>query len=239
MSRTRAVPKGDTASATGGTKGVERDPARRRLAVLDKDDAPPRRRAPASEERPRVPDVRWAQAKEQIIPRLVGPEFVRTLPDEGNDAQPYVARLAGELGLALLLREPGRARFVRRRERASWPDSAIRVAIGNLARTSDAATLLRVEGKEGGYVTARSRDGLDAARLLLPGLHGVLSPELGSAFIVAVPHRDALFACAADDTTSRSALAERARMEHDRARYPISAALYVVRSGVRIEACAP
>ena len=185
-----------------------------------------------------MPDARWVQAQSCVLPRLVGPQFVRALPDGDADAQPYVARLAGELGLALLLREPGRARFVRRREHASWPPEAIRVAIGNLARSSDAAKLIHVEGEEGGYVTARSRDGLDAARLLLPGLHEALAPTLGSPFVVAVPHRDALFACAADDETSRTALAARARMEHDRARYPISASLYLVRSGVRIEAYA-
>lgn len=215
----------------GTERGVDRDPSPRRLRVLPNIDS-------GADARRRVPDAGWAEARRNILPRLVGPAFVRALPVDDGDAQPYVARLAGELGLALVLREPGRARFVRRRERATWPSDAVRVAIENLARTSRAAKLLHVQGEEGGYVTARSRDGLDAARLLLPGLHELLAPELGSPFVAAVPHRDALFACAADASTCVDALAERARMEHDRARYPISGALYLVRSAARIEPCA-
>jgi hypothetical protein len=139
--------------------------------------------------------------------------------------------LAGDIRLAMILRYPGRARFVRHRERARWPVGACGHAIRNLARSSAHAKLVRVDGDEGSFVTARSADGLDASRLLLPGLHDVLAPELGSPFVAAVPHRDALFACAAHAGASVAALAARTRIQHDRARHGISASLVLVHPG--------
>ena len=184
--------------------------------------------------RPGADDEPWREARERVLPRLIGPSLIREMGEAGE--QVFSQRLVGDLQLALILRYPGRARFVRRVERANWPAEACAEAIRNLARTSNRAKLMRADGDEGTFVTARSADGLDAARLLLPGLHDVLAPELGSPFVAAVPHRDALFACDARDRRSTRALAARARLEHDRARHGISAALVLVHPGTRLEA---
>jgi hypothetical protein len=140
----------------------------------------------------------------------------------------------GELRLALVLRFDGRARFVRLSERRHWPSDAHAVALANLAKRSRAARLLHVDAEEGSFVLARSGDGLDAARLLLPGLHDVLAPELGSPFVAAVPHRDALLACPADQPETVVRMRERVQQEHATAREALSAELLTVHAGGRV-----
>jgi hypothetical protein len=99
----------------------------------------------------------------------------------------------------LVLRFRERARFVRQVEIETWSKdgAAPRAhALQNLARSSERARFLQHDTAHGPLVVAETRDGLDAARLLLPGLHDVLARALGSPFIVATPHRDCLLACA-------------------------------------------
>ncbi len=80
----------------------------------------------------------------------------------------------------------------------------------------------------GPLVVARSGDGLDGARLLLPTLHSVLAPELGSPFVAAAPHRDALWACACEPESLRAALAHRVREDAARAPHRIGDELFLV-----------
>lgn len=178
---------------------------------------------------PDTADEPWREARARVLPRLVGPRFLAEMGEAGEHV--FSQPLAGDIRLAMILRYPGRGRFVRQREHARWPTKACAQAVRNLAHMSDRAKFMHVEGEEGRFVTARSADGLDASRLLLPGLHEVLAPELGSPFVAAVPHRDALFACDARDAISVAALAERARIEHDGARHGISPALVLVHPG--------
>ena len=72
---------------------------------------------------------------------------------------------------------------------------------------------------------ARTGDGHDSARVLLPALHEELGARLGGAPVLGIPHRDAFFACA-DEPALRDELAR--RTEHDAARAPhkLSARLY-------------
>jgi len=71
-------------------------------------------------------------------------------------------------------------------------------------------------------VVARSGDALDSARLVLPGLHGVLATELDPPFAVAVPHRDLLLAVSGADPEMLEALARRVADEYARAPHRIS-----------------
>jgi hypothetical protein len=59
-------------------------------------------------------------------------------------------------------------------------------------------------------------------------LHDVLAPELGSPFLAAAPHRDALFACALEPRELRAALAGRAREDAARAPHRISEQLFTI-----------
>ncbi|HEX4353391.1 MAG TPA: hypothetical protein VHZ95_10760 [Polyangiales bacterium] len=142
-----------------------------------------------------APLIGWDAARSQLFPRLVGRKFVEGLPDP-NDL--HLLPLGSEVWETLVLRYRERARYVRRVEVETWSkDGALpkAQALHNLARCHERARFLQHATKDGPIVIAESRDGLDAARLLLPGLHEVLAPALGSPFIAAIPHRDTLLAC--------------------------------------------
>jgi hypothetical protein len=173
----------------------------------------------------------WARAESRLLPRLVGPRFLAQL-DPSSASQTLCAYpLAGEVQLCFVLRERARARYVHRDEPERWaqnPDQLRTIALSNLARRSKQARLLRFDGEQGTLVKASTGDGLDAARLMLPGLHDVLGPELGSPFAAAIPHRDALFACRLDSGAALQAMRARAALEAAQARLPITSELFVV-----------
>ncbi len=164
-------------------------------------------------------EVGAEEACERLHPRLVGPRF---------DLAVTTAPIALDLRVAWVLAYEGRARFVTDRDLARWSMSAREVAdhaVRNLAAKSDRARLARVDTAHGPWIVARSGDGHDSARLLLPALSEILAPELGSPCVVAVPHRDALFACA-DEPSLIESLRARAAEDHARAPHGITPRLY-------------
>jgi hypothetical protein len=172
----------------------------------------------------------FGDVEDRILPRLMGPSFVRELGDRGL----FTAPLVGEIYLGFILRFAGRARFVRRAEVQVWGlpvSELLGAALRNLAARSDDARLLHVQAAEGTLVVARSGDGLDSARLLLPGLPDVLGRDLGTPFAAAVPHRDALFACPLQHVAM---MRERAEAEAARAPHAISRQIFVVEPGGRL-----
>lgn len=141
------------------------------------------------------PVVPWETARTQLFPRLVGPKFLEGLPVPSDL---YLLPLGPAVWETLVLRYKERARYVRQREVDTWSQdgaSPKAQALQNLAGSYARARFLQHATEHGPIVIADSRDGLDSARLLLPGLHDVLAPALGTPFIAAVPHRDTLLAC--------------------------------------------
>jgi uncharacterized protein YtpQ (UPF0354 family) len=139
-----------------------------------------------------------------------------------------VEPLAGEAQLGFVLRGDRRARYVHTRETHGWDVSAAQLraaAIENLAGRSERAKLVCTETEHGPVVVAKSGDGLDAARVLLPGLIDVLGPELGVPFAVAIPHRDTLLACPLDAPVGLAQLAKTTREQALRAPHAISGSL--------------
>lgn len=180
----------------------------------------------------------WSEAAQHVLPRLVGDAFLQRLEVGGAGGALQLSELAGELRVAYILDHGGRARFLRRDEVESWslaPGAFERTALHNLAGRSSCARLLHVDHALGTLVVGRSGDGLDAARLLLPGLHPLLSAELGEQVVVAVPHRDLLLACDGRDATALSDLHGRALQESRRAPHAISSELYLLGPGGQIE----
>lgn len=164
-------------------------------------------------------DVGPDEARARVLPRLVGPGF---------DLPVLAAPVAGELRVAWVLAYEGRARFVTERDLARWAwrrDEIAEQALVNLAARSDRARLARVDTDGGPMIVASSGDGLDSARVLLPGLAGTLAPEIGSPCVLGVPHRDALMACP-DVPDLVAALAARVADDHARAPHGISASLF-------------
>ncbi len=172
----------------------------------------------------------WEEARAFLFPRLVAHDFLARLGTEG--ARLSVTTLAsGALSVALILLYEGRARYLREDELERWGvhrDRALGVAMENLGARSADARFVRVDAPEGPLCLARTGDGLDAARLLLPTLHDVLAPELGSPFLAAVPHRDALWAASAEPPSLRQALARRVSADCARAPHRIGDTLFLI-----------
>lgn len=180
----------------------------------------------------------WDEIRAALLPRLVSADFAARVA--GSDERGRLALrpvLGGALTVALIVGYGDRARYVREDELSRWrvsAEEALRVALANLAARSATARFARVDTSSGPLVLARTGDGLDGARLLLPTLHEVLAPELGSPFLVAAPHRDALWACAVEPPALRAALASRVREDAARAPHRIGDRLFLVTSsGIR------
>lgn len=173
----------------------------------------------------------WADVQSRLLPRLVGPRFLAEVNRRAGTQPLFALPLVSGVHVMFLMGEQQRRRYVDRRELARWGQPPMRVlqrALANLAGKSKDARLLRFDADQAGVVVARTGDGLDSSRLLLPGLHEVLAPELGSPFAAAVPHRDALFACSLRCPTSLRLLRDRASAEAASAAHPITPELLSV-----------
>jgi hypothetical protein len=174
----------------------------------------------------------WDELRGALLPRLVSAELLAQIASDPARGELAVRTLLdGALSVALIVGYEGRARYVRKDEVERWPVSAAEayaVALANLAERSHKARFARVDTSLGPWVVARTGDGLDGARLLLPTLHDVLAPELGSPFLAAVPHRDALLTCAIEPPELGAALARRAQDDAARAPHRIDARLFVI-----------
>lgn len=174
--------------------------------------------------------VTWNEAAARVLPRLTRPGFSTDLAADGHTRLAARPLLDGTLELTFVIRHQGRARYVRAAELVAWErslDEVLTVALANLAAASTGARFARVDTPAGPLIVARTGDGLDGARLILPTLHDVLSPELGSPFYAAVPHRDALWACA-DEPALKAALRERVQADAARAPHAVTDTLYSV-----------
>ncbi|MCA9580549.1 MAG: DUF1444 family protein [Myxococcales bacterium] len=174
----------------------------------------------------------WTDAAPRLLPRLVNHRFFEQLKDSSAEGPGLVRMPVGhDVDCAFLLEFEGRCRFVRESEGLAWAVSleALRErAHQNLASRSSRARFAAVETNEGPMVIAKSGDGLDAARLLLPSLRETLRPILGDAMIVAVPHRDVLMATPAHIPALTRALEARAADDASRAPHRITHHLFTL-----------
>ena len=183
-----------------------------------------------------APVLGWEAARDQLFPRLVGRNFVASLPHPDDLV---LLPLGSEVWMTLVLRYRERARYVRQLEVDTWSKDGAAPqaqALHNLAQSCKRARFLQHETTHGPLVIAESRDGFDASRLLLPGLHDVLAPVLGSPFVAAVPHRDTLLACALGSHALIDELSSRAHAAWQRAPHAIADALWLVTGRGQFEA---
>jgi hypothetical protein len=162
---------------------------------------------------------------------LQGRGFVSALP--ANKAL-HLLPLASELWVTLILRYEERARYVRASEVVAWSKdgaNAMAQSLQNLARACERARFSRHDSEDGPLVVAQSRDGHDAARLLLPGVHALLTSELGSPCVVGVPHRDTLLAAPSDSPSAIAQLSRRVDEATRRAPHAITRSLVLVGAG--------
>jgi hypothetical protein len=170
----------------------------------------------------------WEEVCDVLLPRLIPDGF---LADLGDPSPLCTARLGHDVHVALVALMGDRARYLRGDEVEAWgmtPGEARRLAVRNLATRSTKAVLAHGEMREGPLVAARTGDGLDAARLVLPGLYDVLAAELPPPVVAAVPHRDTLLATTAQRPEAVEALRRRAIDARARAPHGISDQLFEV-----------
>ncbi|MEM7449211.1 MAG: DUF1444 family protein [Myxococcota bacterium] len=169
----------------------------------------------------------FAEIRDRLLPRLVGRSFQDKLDASGRELA--LCDLVGDLTLGFVIDYGDRLRFVTERACRTWGmefPALFKVATNNLAKRSSKARFSRVDTSHGAMVVASTRDGLDASRLILPGLREVLAAELGDQVVCAVPHRDRLVACSATDVPLRESMRQSIAKESRNAPHGISARLY-------------
>ena len=163
------------------------------------------------------------------MPRLVRTDSLRDLSSSGKTLLAQKP-LTEELSLSLLLEFPGRARYVRESELSAWGlswDQAFEIAWRNLAAHSKASRIGKSETPHGMLYVARTGDGRDSARVVLPALHGELVNRVGPRVALAIPHRDTFFACDADNAPLVQAMKTRAQEDAARAPHRLSERVFL------------
>jgi uncharacterized protein YtpQ (UPF0354 family) len=169
----------------------------------------------------------------RLLPRLARNDALRDLSSNGKNLL-FAAPLTDELSVALLAEFEGRARYLRDDELEAAGlarEAALERALDNLRSRSERARLVREEGTAGALFVARTGDGRDSARVLLPELHAELSARVGPSVCVALPHRDTFFACSAESAPLCEGLARRAADDAARAPHALSARLFMLAPG--------
>lgn len=174
-------------------------------------------------------DGSWEELGPRLVPRLVTEAFALELKETGR-GELATWPLGHQVRVALQARFETRARYIRKDEVAAWDEDAYVVALANLAKQSAGARFAALDVEHGPLVVARTGDGLDSARILLPSLADVLRTHLGENIVLAAPHRDTLLA-APDTVEGRSLLRARADDLAARAPHAISAELFRLDDG--------
>jgi uncharacterized protein YtpQ (UPF0354 family) len=115
---------------------------------------------------------------------------------------------------------------VRTRELQSWRldhEAAFALAAHNLRARSARTRLVCELTSCGPLFAARTGDGRDSARVLLPELYAELATRVGPEVCIAIPHRDTFLACAGTDRELVQELARRAADHAARAPHALSA----------------
>lgn len=171
----------------------------------------------------------WEELSPRLVPRLVTEAFAQELKETGR-GELATWPLGHKVRVALQARFETRARYIRKDEVAAWDEDAYAVALTNLAGQSAGARFAALDIEHGPLVVARTGDGLDSARILLPSLALVLEAHLGETFVVATPHRDTLLA-APDTDEGRRLLRARASDLAARAPHAICNELFRIGDG--------
>lgn len=138
------------------------------------------------QDEPAVPDFAVAQRK--LKPQLMPLEYAKQAP---IITLPFGQTLA----IGIVLDSEKGYSYLRREDALRWKKSdkeLLDVAIANLDEASRKMPMQAADGDEAKWVAIETKDGFDAARVLVPNLRRFISSRLGSPFRFAVPNRDFL-----------------------------------------------
>jgi hypothetical protein len=176
--------------------------------------------------RPETFDSVKARLRPALVPRDYAERF-------GMASRGFV----GDLLEVLVVDDPSSIRYVLGKDLSAWQvplDGAASVARANLWQESRSLPLA-AQGPDnptlsGKFVTLATRDGYDAARLVLPELRGALAERLGYPYYAAIPNRDFLIAWS-NDYAFAAQFSEKVRADFAQRSYPISGKTYRVQPG--------
>ena len=135
---------------------------------------------------PSVPD--FATARHKIRPQIMPPEYARQAP--------LVSFPFGQtLAFGIVLDSEKGYLYLKPEDALRWNKSdreLLDIAVANLDEASRKMQMQSSDNDEAKWIGIETKDGFDAARILIPKLREFLAGRLGSPFRFAVPNRDFL-----------------------------------------------
>lgn len=183
-----------------------------------------------------VPEVEqdFATAKARLRPQIMPPEYAEQAPILSF---PFGQTLA--IGI-VLDREEGYV-YVRHEDAVRWKKSErelLDLAIENLDAASREMQMHASEGEDVKFVAIETKDGFDAARILIPGLRDFLAARLGIPFCFGIPNRDFIICWNSDASAGFSDfVADKLQNDFDTQPYPLSPQVFEVDSVGRFSEC--
>jgi hypothetical protein len=106
--------------------------------------------------------------------------------------------------------------YVRQQDLAQWQqkkEALLPIAVENLDRLSQSIPMEISTSPTARYIGIETKDGFDAARILIPGLRAFIGSRLGLPFLFGIPNRDFLICWSRDSsaefhTSTRNNIAE-------------------------------
>jgi uncharacterized protein YtpQ (UPF0354 family) len=175
------------------------------------------------EEEPSVPG--FGTAREKIRPQIMPPDYAQQAP---IISLPFGQTLA----VGIVVDSDKGYSYVKREDAVRWNKSETElrdIAIANLDGASRKMQMQSSENEEAKWIAIETKDGFDAARILIPKLREVLASRLGNPFRFAVPNRDFLI-CWSIGSSTRFADFTRSkiRKDFDTQPYPLSPHVFEV-----------
>lgn len=139
-----------------------------------------------------VPD--FATACPRLLPQLMPPAFAERVP---------ILHLpfGRSLAIGIVLDSEKGYQYLREEDALRWRKSKqelLATALANLAEASRELPLHSAENEDARFIAIATKDGFDAARILLPEFQEYLASQLGSPIRFGIPNRDFLICWNAD-----------------------------------------
>jgi hypothetical protein len=135
----------------------------------------------------------WQEANTLLRPQLMPQEYCEQSPVANSSFCEGVA-------IGIVLDREERYRFVREEDLESWDKTFSDVyerALENLELASSGIPMQSTDGPDR-FIGIETKDGFDAARILLPQLREFICQHLGEPFLAGVPNRDFLICWSSD-----------------------------------------
>jgi len=178
----------------------------------------------------RVPSFETASSR--LRPQIIPPGYVAQAPI-------LTFPFGDSLVVGVVLDDEQGDFYLKREDADHWgkePADLLDIAVANLDEASRDLPLTASESDEVRFVAIGTKDGFDAARILLPKLRRAVSDLLGSPFYFGIPNRDFLI-CWNIDASKRFAdfTKEKIRRDFDSQANPLSPSFFEANATGRIK----